>query len=166
MRTFYYYKFASPVGPLAMAVTDRGLARLDFERGEIPARDDNTWVESEEKTRPYRRQLDEYFAGQRKQFEFPLDLDGTDFEKRCWQALLEVPYGETRSYADLARALGQPKAVRAVGRANGKNPVAIVVPCHRVIGSGGDLTGYGGGLDIKRKLLELEGALAQGTIAL
>ncbi len=159
MVTFYYWKFPSPVGPLAVAVTDRGLARLEFDRGQIPAQDRNIWIESEEKTRACRRELEEYFAGTRRQFDLPLDLQGTEFEMRCWRALLEIPYGETRSYGDIARAVGSPKAFRAVGLANRNNPVAIVVPCHRVVGANGGLTGYGGGLDVKEKLLRLEGAL-------
>ena len=98
------------------------------------------------------------------QFSFPLDLRGTDFQLACWRALLAIPYGETRSYADIARAVGRPQGFRAVGMANNRNPIAIVVPCHRVIASDGTLCGYGGGLDVKRKLLELEGALS-GTLA-
>ena len=112
----------------------------------------------------YVRELEEYFAGQRRQFAFPLDLRGTDFQLACWRALLAIPYGETRTYGDIARAVGRPQGFRAVGRANNRNPVAIVVPCHRVIASDGTLCGYGGGLDVKRKLLELEGALS-GTLA-
>jgi O-6-methylguanine DNA methyltransferase len=120
--------------------------------------------ESSELMRPYLRELEEYFAGQRREFSFAIDLRGTDFQLACWRALLAIPYGETRSYADIARAVGRPQGFRAVGMANNRNPVAIVVPCHRVIASDGTLCGYGGGLDIKRKLLELEGALS-GTLA-
>jgi methylated-DNA-[protein]-cysteine S-methyltransferase len=109
--------------------------------------------------RPYVRELEEYFAGKRREFSFPLDLRGTDFQLACWRALLAIPYGETRSYAAIARAVGKPNAFRAVGMANNRNPIAIVVPCHRVIASDGTLCGYGGGLEVKRKLLELEGAL-------
>ena len=97
-----------------------------------------------------------YFAGELRRFDLPLDLAGTDFQRRVWLELTRIPYGETRSYQDLARAIGSPKAVRAVGAANGANPVAIVVPCHRVIGAGGKLVGYGGGLPLKRRLLDLE----------
>lgn len=104
------------------------------------------------------RQLREYFARKRRVFEIPLDLQGTEFQKTVWRQLQEIPFGETRSYAQIAQAVGRPKAVRAVGAANGSNPAAIVVPCHRVIGSGGSLTGYGGGLPLKKRLLELEGA--------
>ncbi len=159
MPTFYYSKFPSPVGPLAVAVTERGLARLEFDRGQIPAQDNNTWIKSEEKTRTCRHQLEEYFARTRREFDLPLDLQGTEFETRCWQALLKIPYGETRSYGDIARAVGSPKAFRAVGLANHNNPVAIIVPCHRVVGSNGGLTGYGGGLEMKERLLRLEGAI-------
>lgn len=159
-ETIYYSRINSPVGSLLLAVSERGLVALEFGKGRIPA----GWVESEEKTSACRRQLAEYFAGSRRQFDLALDLRGTEFQKRCWRELLKIPYGETRSYADIARALGNPSAVRAVGLANGQNPVAIVVPCHRVIGSDGSLTGYGGGLEVKRKLLELEGALS-GSLA-
>jgi methylated-DNA-[protein]-cysteine S-methyltransferase len=112
----------------------------------------------------YARELEEYFAGTRRQFSFPLDLRGTEFQLACWKALLEIPYGETRTYADIARAVHCPQGFRAVGMANNRNPIAIVVPCHRVIASDGTLCGYGGGLDVKRKLLQLEGALS-GTLA-
>jgi methylated-DNA-[protein]-cysteine S-methyltransferase len=114
--------------------------------------------------RPYVDEIEEYFAGQRRQFTFPLDLRGTGFQLACWRALLAIPYGETRTYADIARAVGKPSAFRAVGMANHRNPIAIVVPCHRVIASDGKLCGYGGGLEVKRKLLELEGALS-GVLA-
>jgi methylated-DNA-[protein]-cysteine S-methyltransferase len=103
-------------------------------------------------------QLREYFAGKRREFQLPLDMQGTDFQLDVWRQLQGIPYGETRSYAQIAHAIGRPKAVRAVGAANGSNPVSIVVPCHRVIGSSGKLTGYGGGLPLKKRLLELEGA--------
>jgi methylated-DNA-[protein]-cysteine S-methyltransferase len=103
-----------------------------------------------------------YFAGILRVFSVPLDMQGTDFQLSVWNQLLKIPYGETRSYAHVAEAVGRPKAVRAVGAANGSNPVAIVVPCHRVIGSSGKLTGYGGGLPLKKRLLELEGAWTMG----
>jgi len=104
------------------------------------------------------KQLDEYFAGRLRRFTLPLDLRGTPFQRQVWDALLDIPYGETRSYGDVARALGRPRSARAVGGANHVNPVAIVVPCHRVIGADGSLTGYGGGLDRKKALLDLEAA--------
>jgi O-6-methylguanine DNA methyltransferase len=115
-----------------------------------------TLQESKSALAPYLRELEEYFADERREFSFALDLRGTDFQLACWNALLEIPYGETRSYRDIARAIGHPRAFRAVGMSNNRNPVAIVVPCHRVIASSGSLCGYGGGLDIKRKLLDLE----------
>ena len=107
-------------------------------------------------------ELRAYFAGKLRIFHVPLDIEGTDFQKSVWTQLGKIPYGETRSYAQIAKAIGRPKAVRAVGAANGSNPVAIVVPCHRVIGSSGKLTGYGGGLPLKKRLLELEGAWSMG----
>jgi methylated-DNA-[protein]-cysteine S-methyltransferase len=108
------------------------------------------------------KQLAEYFAGERREFELPLDMRGTQFQKAVWEALLGIPFGETRSYGDLARQLGNAMASRAVGAANGKNPISIVVPCHRVIGSSGRLTGFAGGLDVKARLLEME----RGKVAL
>ncbi|MBE9538192.1 MAG: methylated-DNA--[protein]-cysteine S-methyltransferase [Proteobacteria bacterium] len=104
-------------------------------------------------------QLTEYFAGERSHFDLPLDAGGTEFQQAVWAALVAIPFGELRSYADIANSIGRPKAVRAVGAANGRNPIPIVVPCHRVIGSDGSLTGFAGGLPMKTKLLTLEGAL-------
>jgi O-6-methylguanine DNA methyltransferase len=108
-----------------------------------------------------RRQLDEYLAGQRRTFELPLDPVGTEFQRLCWDALLAIPYGETRSYSAQARTIGRPSAIRAVGRANHDNPIGVIIPCHRVLGADGSLTGYAGGLDMKRTLLELEGAITR-----
>lgn len=167
----------SPVGPLFLAVSQKGLVALEFD-ARLPGqqslrpnprdlRQENKAIRFEESPatlQPYVRELDEYFAGGRREFTFPLDLRGTDFQLACWRALLAIPYGETRSYADIARAVGKANAFRAVGMANNRNPIAIVVPCHRVIASDGTLCGYGGGLDVKRRLLELEGALS-GTLA-
>ncbi len=162
METLYHSLFRSPIGPLTVAVSERGLVTLEF--GDAHPRKGRAWrnvqwQKSAEMTAPYVKQLEEYFAGVRREFTLPLDLRGTEFQKRCWQALLEIPYGRTRSYADVARAVGKPRAFRAVGLANNRNPIAIVVPCHRVIGSDGSLTGYGGGLDLKEELLRREGAL-------
>ena len=106
------------------------------------------------------RQLRAYFAGQLREFQLPLDIEGTEFQKRVWRQVAAIPYGETRSYLQIATAIGSPRAVRAVGAANGANPAPIMVPCHRVIGAKGKLVGYGGGLALKRRLLELEGAIA------
>lgn len=112
-----------------------------------------------------RRQLDEYLAGRRRAFDLPLAFAGTEFQRLCWQELLRIPFGETRSYAEQARRIGRPAAIRAVGRANHDNPIGVIVPCHRVIGSNGSLTGYAGGLDMKRTLLELEGVLTGSLLA-
>jgi len=106
-----------------------------------------------------RAQLAEYLAGRRRDFDLPLDLAGTEFQQRCWQELLRIPFGTTRTYGEQARRIGRPAAVRAVGQANHNNPIGVIVPCHRVIGANGSLTGYGGGLPMKRALLELEGVL-------
>jgi len=146
-------RFDSPVGPLTLVLSDAGLRSLEFGRREHPE-----CVPDPARLAPWRSQLKEYFAGRRQEFTLPLDLRGTDFQKRCWHELLKIPYGQTRSYREVANAIGKPKAVRAVGTANGQNPVAIVVPCHRVIASDGTLCGYGGGLRIKEELLRLEGA--------
>jgi O-6-methylguanine DNA methyltransferase len=161
METIYYSRMNSPIGPLNIAVSGKGLLALEFDRGQFPPKKskDALWEQSRPKTEPFTRELDEYFAGKRREFSFALDLRGTPFQIKCWHALLAIPYGETRSYADIARTVRQPQAFRAVGMANNRNPIAIVVPCHRVIASDGSLCGYGGGLDVKRKLLELEGAL-------
>lgn len=101
-------------------------------------------------------QLEEYFEGQRTQFDLPIKMDGTDFQKKCWEALMKIGYGKTVTYAEEARMIGSPKALRAVGMANHRNPIAIVVPCHRVVASGGKIGGYGGGIEVKRRLLEME----------
>jgi O-6-methylguanine DNA methyltransferase len=183
METLSYAKVDSPVGPLFLAASQTGLVALEFDR-RLPGqqtirpnprdlRDENKrndrkavkFVESVREVEIYIRELNEYFAGTRRQFSFSLDLRGTEFQLACWHALGEIPYGETRSYADIARAVGRPQGFRAVGMANNRNPVAIVVPCHRVIASNGTLCGYGGGLDVKRKLLELEGALTAALAA-
>jgi O-6-methylguanine DNA methyltransferase len=160
VENFYYARIASPIGPLNLAVSANGLIALEFSRGEFPptTKKGISWSHSPEKIEPYARELNEYFAGKRREFTFALDLRGTPFQVKCWRALLDIPYGETRTYADIARTVRKPRAFRAVGMANNRNPIAVVVPCHRVIASDGTLCGYGGGLDIKQKLLELEGA--------
>ena len=170
--------FASPIGPLFIAASDSGLVALEFDARlpgqptiranprDLRAENNKTsFAESATKLSRYTRELDQYFAGKRREFSFPLDLRGTEFQLACWHALLGIPYGETRSYADIARAVGCPQGFRAVGMANNRNPIAIVVPCHRVIASNGTLCGYGGGLEIKRKLLELEGVLTASLAA-
>ncbi len=165
MERIFYSRTESPVGRLLLGVSPHGLMALEFDRPgrTLPPR--FNWMESLDETLPYHKQLDEYFAGDRRQFTLPLDLRGTDFQLRCWQALLAIPYGETRTYADIAQVVSRPRAFRAVGMANHDNPVAIIVPCHRVIASDGGLGGYGGGLATKRWLLELEGALSPALLA-
>ena len=160
METLYYSRLQSPVGPLLIGVSQEALVVLEFDRG-LPQKIGGLqirWEQSEVRTRAVREQLQEYFSGQRRNFELALDLRGTEFHKRCWQQLLQIPYGETCSYADIARAVGSPKSFRAVGQANHHNPVAIIVPCHRVLAAGCYLGGYGGGLPVKAYLLRLEGA--------
>jgi O-6-methylguanine DNA methyltransferase len=177
MEILQYSRFPSSVGPLFLAASKHGLVALEFDArlpGQQTIRPNPRdlraesksvrFEESERGLRPYVRELEEYFAGKRREFSFALDLRGTEFQRACWRALVAIPYGETRTYADIARAVGRPQGFRAVGMANNRNPVAIVVPCHRVIASDGTLCGYGGGLEVKRKLLELEGALS-GTLA-
>jgi len=157
MEVLYCVCKPSPVGPLFLAASMRGLVRLEFQSRvrELNARTTHL-QESENVLAPYVGELEEYFAGRRREFSGPLDLRGTDFQLQCWRALLDIPYGETRTYRDIARAIGHPRAFRAVGMANNHNPIAIIVPCHRVIASDGSLCGYGGGLEIKRRLLDLE----------
>ncbi|WP_407946791.1 methylated-DNA--[protein]-cysteine S-methyltransferase [Parahaliea maris] len=148
--------FESPIGPLQLVSNGRALTAIHFPDQHQPA---SPAPEDAVLTRAA-TQLEEYFAGQRRQFDLPLAGNGTPFQQCVWQALREIPHGELRSYADIARSIGRHKAVRAVGAANGRNPLPIVVPCHRVIGSNGTLTGYAGGLKIKRQLLALEGVTA------
>ena len=160
METLYYSRMQSPVGPLLIVVSESALVLLEFDRG-LPERIAGhpvDWKKSPQRTQQVRRQLTEYFAGKRREFDLDLDLRGTDFRKRCWGQLLRIPYGETCTYADIARAVGSPHGFRAVGQANHYNPVAIIVPCHRVLAGGKYLGGYGGGLPIKAFLLRLEGA--------
>jgi O-6-methylguanine DNA methyltransferase len=158
METLFYTRTPSPVGPLVLAASPKGLVRLEFQDRMMKMNPGTQLSESRPALAPYLLELDDYFAGKRREFSFPLDLRGTDFQLACWRALLDIPYGETRRYRDIAEAIGH--AFRAVGMSNNRNPVAIVVPCHRVIASSGSLCGYGGGLDIKRKLLDLEQANA------
>jgi O-6-methylguanine DNA methyltransferase len=178
METLYCATMDSTIGPLFLAAASRGLVALEFDArlpGQQSIRPNPRHLREEKmgvafeysprRLRPYVGQLEEYFAGHRREFTFRLHLRGTEFQRACWRALLAIPYGETRSYADIAEAVGKPSAFRAVGMANNRNPIAIVVPCHRVIASDGKLCGYGGGLDVKRKLLELEGALSGILVA-
>jgi methylated-DNA-[protein]-cysteine S-methyltransferase len=155
-----YKLMESPVGKLKLVASDKGLVAVLWENDgprrvrlseQIEDEKHPILVETE-------RQLREYFAGKRQEFNVPLDMKGTRFQKDVWEALLSIPFGETRSYGQLARQLGNPRATRAVGAANGRNPVSIIVPCHRVIGSSGKLTGFAGGLETKERLLSLEGS--------
>jgi methylated-DNA-[protein]-cysteine S-methyltransferase len=153
-----YTYIDSPIGRLLLSSDGRALTGLYMDVPSRPPRDLAEWVEDAE-AGPLPeavRQLGEYFKGARRDFDLPLQMQGTEFQRRAWRSLMEIPYGETRSYGEQARLIGNPKASRAVGLANGRNPIAIVVPCHRVIGADGSLTGFGGGLERKRWLLAHE----------
>jgi methylated-DNA-[protein]-cysteine S-methyltransferase len=155
-----YKMMESPVGQLKLVASDKGLVAILWEN-DSPRRvrlSEAVLDEQHPVLVETERQLSEYFAGRRRAFSLALDARGTDFQKGVWEALLAIPFGETRSYGQLAKQLGNPRATRAVGAANGRNPISIVVPCHRVIGSSGKLTGFAGGLDAKARLLDLERA--------
>ncbi len=159
MKNYVHKIIPSPIGKLKLVASDKGLAAILWENDNPRrVRLGNT---TEDRNHPVlletERQLKEYFDGKRKSFSLDLDLVGTKFQNEVWQALLAIPFGETRSYGQIARQLGNPQAMRAVGAANGRNPVSIVVPCHRVIGTSGKLTGFAGGLEVKAFLLGLEG---------
>ena len=165
----FYSVMDSPCGPLRLVVDDGGaVQRIDFAKGRSAARlreeaEDDGLVHAPARTAQVQGQLEEYFGGEREAFDLRLDPDGTEFQRQVWTALRELPYGTTTSYGSLAQEIGRPSASRAVGAANGANPIPIVVPCHRVVGANGSLTGFGGGLDAKRVLLELEGlSVAEG----
>jgi methylated-DNA-[protein]-cysteine S-methyltransferase len=162
-KHYVYKRVPSPVGRLTLVASDAGLAAILWENddprrvrlalaGEAP--DHPVLAETE-------RQLREYFAGTRRRFTVTLDFAGTEFQRRVWEALLAIPFGQTRSYGQIARQVGKPKAARAVGAANGRNPISIIAPCHRVIGASGKLTGFAGGLKAKARLLALEGMADQ-----
>ena len=163
MNSIAYLHHDSPIGPLLIAASGRGLRALYMERHRhVPDALPPDWIPADADG-PQRAlldravaQLDEYFAGERIDFDLPIDVDGSAFQRSVWDGLAKIPYGETISYGELARRIGNAKAVRAVGLANGRNPVSIVVPCHRVIGADGSMTGYGGGLERKVFLLALE----------
>lgn len=156
-----YKTIPSPVGELKLVASTKGLTAILWE---CDAGTDRVRLGAMEEDADHpvlveaARQIGEYFAGARKAFDLPLDFRGTDFQKSVWSALLAIPFGETRSYAEIARQVGRPTAYRAVGAANGRNPISIVAPCHRVIGTGGALTGFAGGLEAKKLLLGIEGA--------
>jgi len=167
MSNLYYSQMDTPLGILTLARTKKGLCWLDFNQEETVLYNLERWSRKYFLTdqmqhddvalQEIKDQLDEYFKGQRTTFDYELDLVGTPFQKLVWQALLDIPYGEYRTYKDIALTIGAPKAVRAIGGANNKNNIPIIIPCHRVIGTNGALVGYGGGLHIKEFLLELEG---------
>lgn len=151
-----FTKIESPVGTLLLTCDEAGLREINFPRNGHAAAADHDWKEDRSAFDEVVRQLHGYFAGELQEFDLPLAPDGTPFQQKVWKELCEIPYGETISYGELARRIGNPNASRAVGLANGSNPIPIIIPCHRVIGSNGKLTGYGGGLPIKEKLLALE----------
>ena len=162
-----YTYVGSPLGDLLLAGDEGALHLISFPTGRMRKRPERGWTEDAAPFRAAAKQLGEYFAGKRERFELALAPAGTEFQLAVWQGLRRIPYGRTWSYAELAGRIGRPRAMRAVGAANGANPLPIVVPCHRVIGADGSLTGFGGGLPAKRLLLELEGALpsdAQRTL--
>lgn len=164
MKYIFYYNF--PIGRLGIAEDGTGITDIFFPRDNKKLKDSFEEKETE-LIKMAKVQLDEYFAGTRQEFSIPLSLKGTEFQVKDWEALCTIPYGETRSYKEIAIQIGNPKACRAVGMANNRNPVLIVVPCHRVIGHNGKLVGYGGGLDVKEQLLNLEknSALAERDAA-
>jgi methylated-DNA-[protein]-cysteine S-methyltransferase len=154
----HWCDFDTPIGPLLLAGSCGALTVVHFQSAPRPWRPPGEWLHQEQPFRSAITQLREYFAGTRRRFELALAPRGTPFQLAVWQALRAIPYGQTVSYGEIARGLGRPEAARAVGLANGANPLPIIVPCHRVIGADGSLTGFGGGLPIKRALLHLEGA--------
>ena len=157
MQLVYMY-MDSPVGALKLVAHDHALVAVMWDNEDHKRVRLAELIEDHQHPMLLRvkKQLEQYFAGQRQQFDLPLDFQGTDFQQQVWQTLLTIPYGETRSYKDIALQIGNEKAVRAVGAANGRNPISIIAPCHRVIGANGQLVGYGGGLDMKQWLLEHE----------
>ncbi|WP_102347611.1 methylated-DNA--[protein]-cysteine S-methyltransferase [Bacillus sp. Marseille-P3661] len=174
MRPLIYYdEMESPIGPLTIVTTDKGICNIEFGRIEGIRSILDAWVKkyflkselshNPEKLSQTINQLSQYFYGERNEFNLPIDLYGTSFQKKVWNELCKIKYGTTKSYKDVAQSIYAPKAVRAIGTAIGRNPVPILVPCHRVIGSNGSLVGYNGGLDKKEKLLMIEKSLKQSS---
>jgi methylated-DNA-[protein]-cysteine S-methyltransferase len=151
-----YRYVKSPIGALLLAGDDEGLKFVGFPEGKGQVQPQSEWKKDDRAFTDVKKQLDEYFAGKRKTFDLKLAPSGTAFQREVLTALQQIPYGETRSYQDIASDVGRPRAVRAVGAANGRNPLPIIIPCHRVIGANGSLTGFGGGLPVKQYLLDLE----------
>ena len=160
----YYCYFETPIGELLLAGDDDALAMVGFPEGSMRRDPEPDWIYNEKPFGEAMRQLAEYFSGERRRFDLPLRLDGTEFQVKVLRELEKIPYGETTSYGAIAKRIGHPRAVRAVGAANGRNPIPIIVPCHRVIGKSGDLTGFGGGLDTKEALLRLEAENGPGNL--
>lgn len=158
-KTYYHYT-QTPIGILLLAGDGQSLNLLGFPSGKMQRRHERDWVEDAKPFKKVVKQLQEYFGGDRSRFELDLAPQGTAFQREVWQALQEIPYGETWSYGELAAKIDRPKASRAVGAANGLNPIPVIIPCHRVIGSNGKLTGFGGGLPTKEYLLALEAEAA------
>jgi methylated-DNA-[protein]-cysteine S-methyltransferase len=156
MASVKFTSIDSPIGPLLAARDGEAIIEIRF----APADPGDAWTRDDRAFADLRRALAGYFAGRQRTFDLPLDPRGTDFQKSVWRALTEIPYGSTATYREIAHRIGKPDAVRAVGAANGANPIPIVIPCHRVIGSNGSLTGFGGGLPVKRWLLDHEGRVA------
>ena len=165
MTNLIYTTIDSPIGELLLVGDGEQLRCLSMQGGRRPMAVDPSWERRDDAFAAVRQQLNEYFDGGRSEFDVSLDLAGNPFELRVWEALCQIPYGETVSYGEIAREIGAPGAARAVGLANGRNPVAVIVPCHRVIGADGTLTGYGGGLERKRLLLDLESGVLPLTTA-
>jgi methylated-DNA-[protein]-cysteine S-methyltransferase len=155
-RKILYTRMSSPVGELLLVGDELWLRKVYMPNHRGGPSDASDWRRADQPFAAAREQLDEYFAGERRDFDLPLAPEGTPFQQRVWSALGEIPYGETRTYGEIAEQIGRPRAARAVGLANGRNPISIIVPCHRVIGSDRSLTGYGAGVERKRQLLELE----------
>ncbi len=160
----YYCYLETPIGELLLAGEAGTLTMIGFPKGTMRRDPESDWIYNEQALAVVCGQLQEYFAGTRKDFDLSLELSGTEFQVSVLEALQDIPYGQTTSYGAIAKQIGRPKAVRAVGAANGRNPIPIVVPCHRVIGSSGDLTGFGGGLDTKEALLRLEAENSSGLL--
>ncbi|WP_332634190.1 methylated-DNA--[protein]-cysteine S-methyltransferase [Halalkalibacter flavus] len=167
--THYVDEMNSPLGTLTIVATEKGVCHIHFGELSKCSASLKAWLKKQgrkgevirckETLHPICEQLEDYFAGKRDHFDVPLDLCGTEFQKKVWNTLKEIEYGQTKSYKEIAQQVGAPKAVRAIGGANNQNPVPIIIPCHRVIGSNGNMVGYGGGLDKKELLLSLEGAI-------
>jgi methylated-DNA-[protein]-cysteine S-methyltransferase len=154
--SFFYSETDSPVGRLYIITDERALAGILWSAEAMRARFSDLQEQETPLHRKVKKQLAEYFAGKRRTFDLPLAMNGTPFQQAVWRQLTKIPFGRTKSYAEIAEAVKSPKAVRAVGAANGRNPISIVVPCHRVIGKDGSLTGFAGGMNVKKKLLQLE----------